>query len=390
MQTLVELQPTASPAGGFTGNIRLLASTRPSGPGQVRAEQDRDGLLPVCGPAILTDMPRRLPIIVTVVALAALALLAARPLRWEVDGLSMAPGLLPGDVVASGAFPALDSLRRRQRFDRWIVRAPDGSDTIKRLVGLPGERVGIAAGDLSIYGARLLMPPPVLAQIATPVAVVEERSPAGVIRLLVEAPILDDAAFAPEERRLLLPVHDVGIAAIVTLQVSPAMPAGVILSVDARAARFTPTASGQFVLVAGRLDGRFVAAAWPVPPGARGAVTERGALPGGAPAEWSIARHWPAGDAAPDHPRLLECRLEPAFKQAFETDGADAVITIDRLSVWRDILHRPAADGVTEWSLGPDDVFVLGDFPSGSRDSRHWGPITAAGMVHCVLNFPDR
>ena len=65
------------------------------------------------------------------------------PQRYEVDGLSMAPGLLPGDVVASGVFPALDRLRRRQRFDRWIVRAPDGSDTIKRLVGLPGERIGI-------------------------------------------------------------------------------------------------------------------------------------------------------------------------------------------------------------------------------------------------------
>ena len=339
-------------------------------------------------------MPRRLPIIVTVVALAALALLASRPLRWEVDGLSMAPGLLPGDVVASGAFPALDSLRRRRRFDRWIVQAPDGSSTIKRLVGLPGERIGITAGDLSVAGARLLTPPPVLTQIATPVAVVEERSPAGVIRLLVEAPILDDAAFAPEERRLLLPVRDVGIAVIVTVQLSPATPAGVILSVAARAARFTPTASGQFVLVAGRLDGRFVAAAWPVawpvPPGARGAVTQRGALPGGAPAEWSIARPWPAGDTVPDDPPRLECRLEPAFKTAFETDGADAVITIDRLSVWRDVLHRPAADGVTEWSLGPDDLFVLGDFPSGSRDSRHWGPITAAGMVHRVLNFPNR
>ncbi|MEI8227981.1 MAG: S26 family signal peptidase [Planctomycetota bacterium] len=327
-------------------------------------------------------MPRRLPIIVTVVALAALALLAARPRRWEVDGLSMAPGLLPGDVVASGAFPALDSLRRRQRFDRWIVRVPDGSDTIKRLVGLPGERVGIAAGDLSIDGARLLAPPDVLTQIATPVAVVEERSPAGVIRLLVETPILDDAAFAPEERRLLLPVRDVGIAAIVTAQTRSATVAGVILSVDRQAVRFTPTASGQFVLVAGRLDGRFVATAWPVSLGARAPVAQRGALPGGAPAEWSIARPWPAGDAAPEDSPVLECWLE--------NDGADAALTIDRLSVWRDILHRPAADGVTEWSLGPDDVFVLGDFPSGSRDSRHWGLITADRLVHRVLNSPTR
>ncbi|MEI7781846.1 MAG: S26 family signal peptidase [Planctomycetota bacterium] len=327
-------------------------------------------------------MPRRLPIIATVVAIAALALLAARPLRWEVDGLSMAPALLPGDVVASGVFPALDRLRPRQRFERWIVRAPDGSDTIKRLVGLPGERIGIVAGDLVVDGARLLTPPDVLAQIATPVAAVEERSLAGLIRLLVEGPILDDAAFAPEERRLLLPVRDVGIAAIVTLKGRSATAARVILSVDTRAVRFTPTASGQFALVVGRLDGRFVATAWPLAPGANGGVSRRDALPGGAPHEWSVARPWPDCDAAPEDPPVLECRLE--------TDGTEAALTIDRLSVWRDVLQRPAADGVSEWRLRPDALFVLGDFPSGSRDSRHWGPITAAHVVQRVVNFPTR
>jgi hypothetical protein len=54
--------------------------------------------------------------------------------------------------------------------------------------------------------------------------------------------------------------------------------------------------------------------------------------------------------------------------------AADAMI--DRVAVWRDILHRPAADGVVEWRLGTDQAFVLGDFPSGSRDSRHWGPLS--------------
>jgi type IV secretory pathway protease TraF len=59
--------------------------------------------------------------------------------------------------------------------------------------------------------------------------------------------------------------------------------------------------------------------------------------------------------------------------------AADAMI--ERIVVWRDILHRPGADGMVEWRLGPDVFFVLGDFPSGSRDSRHWGPLERS-MLH--------
>jgi type IV secretory pathway protease TraF len=53
----------------------------------------------------------------------------------------------------------------------------------------------------------------------------------------------------------------------------------------------------------------------------------------------------------------------------------DADAMIEQMAVWRDILHRPAADGVVEWRLQSNAYFVLGDFPSGSRDSRHWGPL---------------
>jgi type IV secretory pathway protease TraF len=53
---------------------------------------------------------------------------------------------------------------------------------------------------------------------------------------------------------------------------------------------------------------------------------------------------------------------------------------IELIVVWRDILHRTAADGVPEWRLGPDAYFVLGDFPSGSRDSRHWGPLKRSSL----------
>jgi type IV secretory pathway protease TraF len=55
---------------------------------------------------------------------------------------------------------------------------------------------------------------------------------------------------------------------------------------------------------------------------------------------------------------------------------------IEAVTGWRDILYRPAANGRNQWPLGADEAFLLGDFPSGSRDSRHAGPLplTALGL----------
>jgi type IV secretory pathway protease TraF len=61
-------------------------------------------------------------------------------------------------------------------------------------------------------------------------------------------------------------------------------------------------------------------------------------------------------------------------------EGTDAMI--ERMAVWRDILHRPAADGMVEWRLGSHAFLVLGDFPSGSRDSRHWGPLGRSALCN--------
>jgi type IV secretory pathway protease TraF len=319
-------------------------------------------------------MPRRLPIIATAVGLCAAALLAARPLRWEVEGLSMAPGLVSGDIVESGSFPRADRLRNRRRFDRWIVRAPDGSTTIKRLVGLPGERLSIESGDLSIDGNPVLAPPPVLAQMASPVTARPQARPDGSIELEIEGPVLDDAAFAPQERRLLLPVRDVGVSAIVA--VNGGATGGVTLVVGSRAARFTLRGPARRAVVAGRLDGCFVAAAWPVAAASDSAHASAACLPPGAPPDWAVSSRWPGrGDVHDEIPRL-ECRIAPGSTQA--------VITVVSISAWRDVLHRPAADGASEWRLGPHEVFVLGDFPSGSRDSRHWGPIGAEQLLHRV------
>jgi signal peptidase I len=315
------------------------------------------------------------------VILCGLAVLAP-PSRYEVDGLSMAPGLLPGDVVTTGWLPSLDRLRQPRRHERWILTSPDASPAIKRVVGLPGETVSIRDGDLAIDGQTVLKPPPLLAELAsavteaTIVAASDDAADGRWQRTVSLSTVLDDAACAPEERRTLLPVRDVGLAAVIHLPESPADHAAV--RVLARVGGFVVPwrlkASGRYAVVAGRLDGHVVGAAWPIAD-AEGWQERAGfCLPPPVPVAWDVVRPWPDDVTidADDMPPSLGLGLTSAGSP-MSCGAADAMI--ERIVVWRDILHRPAADGVVEWRLRPDAFFVLGDFPSGSRDSRHWGPL---------------
>ena len=51
---------------------------------------------------------RRAGAVAIIALLAAAVMLAVRPVRYEVDGLSMAPGLIPGDTVATDWLPLAD------------------------------------------------------------------------------------------------------------------------------------------------------------------------------------------------------------------------------------------------------------------------------------------
>lgn len=323
--------------------------------------------------AILVAVMRRtLLVVVSIVVCWAVACLLP-PLRWEVEGLSMAPGLMPGDIVETGPCPRFGRLWPLQRFDRWILAAADGVETVKRLVGLPGEQISIAEGDLWVDGLRLLAPPAVLAETALAVPFEAVAAGDGSGRAEFETALLDDAPFATGERRLLLPVRDIGLAAVIEVaSTSAADPWQIRLSIDDRSARFTPTAGGRHALIAGRLDGRFVAAAWWVPgPESvwRGAIPPVVRQPGVA---WTIAEDWPDEGGPQFETPTLGWRIE----RATSDDG----ISLERIVVWRDVLHRPAANGASFWNLGPGEVFCLGDFPSGSRDCRVWGPLDAAAL----------
>ena len=334
-----------------------------------------------------------------VVILCGLAVFAP-PSRYAIDGLSMAPALLPGDVVATGWFPSLDRLRQPRRHERWIVTSPDGTPAIKRVVGLPGETVSIRDGDLTIGGETVLTPPSLLAELASavPEATIvagSDDAAGGRWQRTVSLPVvLDDAAFAPEERRMLWPVRDVGLAAVIRLEKSP--PHGDAIRVRVRIGDavipWRLKASGRYAVVAGRLDGHVVGAAWPIADANGLPDNSRSCLPPLAPVAWDVVRPWSDGspsagdpDNADDPPPALSLGITSA---GIPLGRGDADAMIEHVAVWRDIHHRPAANGVMEWHLGPDAHFFLGDFPSGSRDSRRWGPLGRSMLRSRATSLP--
>jgi type IV secretory pathway protease TraF len=304
-----------------------------------------------------------------VIALVALA----APRRHEVVGLSMAPPLRPGDIVSSGWLPQADRLTGPRRFDRWLLAGSDRTPIIKRIVGLPGETVRIVDGDLMIDDEALVTPLPVLAEVASAVAACESR-PGVWQRSFSGERVYDDADFAPGESRRLLPVRDIGLAVVVdSPQTSPVTAA---IRVGSRAIRWQLPA-GRFAVIAGRLDGHLVAAAWKL---ARPRVaTSRSALPPDPPAAWQIAEPWTESSGEEEPLPVLGLSLADA------SGPLDAVAVdryVARCLVWRDMLHRLPPDGRARWEVGPGEVFVVGDFPSGSRDSRHWGALPTPTLQH--------
>lgn len=281
----------------------------------------------------------------------------AVPVRWRVEGLSMAPGLMPGEIATSDWFPWVGRLNAPRRFERWTLIEPGGALAVKRVWALPGEAISIVDGDFAVDGAVVVKPPAVLAELALPVPHAISRRSLASVRVMIDDPVFDDVPFAPDERRLLVPVRDVGITAIVTASVRRNAPP-VEVRVGDRLATVRLPAAGRFAVVAGRLDGCFVAGAWPLDDCSDGAV-----VPRRAPMAWSLKSDWTA--SAPATVREL----------AVVAGGEGKDVRIESVAVWRDMHALPRAGGKTQCRLGPAEYYVLGDFPAASRDSRHWGPL---------------
>jgi signal peptidase I len=298
----------------------------------------------------------------------------ATPRRYRVEGISMGPGLLPGDVLRTDWFPTIADRAPPSRFDRRLVMLPDGSTGVKRVVGLPGETIEIGDGDLRVAGRVVGKNPAELATMGSLVTIETADQTGMPERFALSARLIrDTASFEPSETtRLLLPVHDAGLAAVVNVR----NPGGAITArVGPLMVRWRVRAHSRVAVVGGRLDGRAVAVAWPLPAGAEQATVGRSCLPVGAPVTWDVARAWPPGS---------DEEFAPAVDLVVERRSGDGEPSgvIEAVTGWRDILYRPAANGRNQWPLGADEAFLLGDFPSGSRDSRHAGPLplTALGL----------
>lgn len=286
--------------------------------------------------------------------------LVAAPSRHVVDGWSMAAGLVPGDVVASGWFPAADRWRRPARWDRRILVTHEGLPIVKRIVGLPGEAIAITAGDIVVDGRVVLKPPPVLGQVGVAVDAMPVRSAAWALPARV---VWDDMTIGPPLSRRLEPTRDVGLAAEVLVPVGAGGDTRVRLRVADRIFGWRIATGGRFAVVGGRLDGHAVAVAWRLDAVADG--DDRSAFSAGMPADWDVALPWTAtlpADVAPP----LALAVAPV---------ADGRGLIERVTVWRDVHYRPRVPAADSWLLGADAWFVLGDYPDASIDSRRFGPV---------------
>jgi signal peptidase I len=125
-----------------------LAATGPERRSRTRGARRRR----ILSPRVVVARHRYLT---AALAVGALAVLGRRLARLEpvlVAGDSMRPTLLPGQRVAVGP---LD--RPPRRGDLVVVRR-SGLELVKRVVGLPGERVRLAAGRLEVDGLAVAEP----------------------------------------------------------------------------------------------------------------------------------------------------------------------------------------------------------------------------------------
>lgn len=290
----------------------------------------------------------------------------------------MAPGLAAGDVVRSGWFSLGDRWRKPRRFERWAVAATDGT-AIKRVVGLPGERVALQDGDLVIDDRTVLKQPRLLAELGLAVAPGEPPPVTGRRNdeRWTAAPqeVLDDVGVEAVRSHVLLPVRDVGVAVILLVRELPVEGfVRVRVQVGSHVVPWRLTATGRHAIVAGRLDGHLVAVAWELVQAGASRNASRSCLPALPPARWQVAVPWFAtGDDELASPQLaIMCEAPPD------------TVSLERASLWRDVLYRPGANGSHSWSLNADECFVLGDHPAASTDSRQWGPIPLSHLRHII------
>lgn len=336
---------------------------------------------------------RRLGLMVCACAAAAgIASEVTPPRPFVVVGRSMLPGLAEGDVVSAGGW--LSRWHQPQRHERWLVQMPDGTPVVKRIAGLPGERLEIDAGDLVINGERLLPSPPLLGETASEVSggtwtthtrsgiswtkyqhLVEDTAALpGASKRFTPGPIFDSLPEDSDERRRLNRASSFGIAAVIEHH-APLGTADVLVRIGPQQAAVHLRNSGRFAIIAGRLASRFVVAAWPIDTTLPQAPPfPSSPLPWPAPDAWSLITEALSLTTNNETPPL-------AIGLSTHTDQSPSRLTLHTATIWRGAHLLPAPNGTSSWTIPEGHVFLLGDHPSASRDSRHFGPVAISNLL---------
>ena len=342
------------------------------------------------------------------------------PFSGQVKGVSMTPGLRDGEAISW--LPAKEDAY--QRYVPVVCKHEDELVT-KRIIGLAGESIRIADGELVKDGEILRKTPRLLQQFGLIVDrkadswrdvtqswrqlnniwVCEHVSPkhtawltfhpessTGVVPAIDGVRIYDDVSWLSKETRRLNIVQDVGISVVLDIDLDEECGLEIVVGKNQHMARLVVRKQGRLAVIAGRLDGQFVVTAWPIPQSHQEFLEGHGAV--NVPLAYEVPKEWSVESevAHEDHQPRDVASLGLGIKLLTEREEVSAkeicTVTAEKLLVWRDTQWL-ATPNKSEWSVPVGHVFVLGDCPAASRDSRHWGPLPIDAIQGTVLKPPS-
>ena len=333
----------------------------------------------------------------------------------------MAPGLGDGEVVSW--LPAQTD--EYQRYGRVVCQYKDELIT-KRIMGLPGESIRIADGEFIINGEILRKSPRLLQHFglivddqsdswrdtaqswrqSSNIWMCEHVSPKhvswlhfypktsfGLIPDVGGVLVYDDVSWLPEETRRLEVVKDVGISAVLDIALQEGCGLEILVGINQHMARLVVRRQGRLAVIAGRLDGQYVVMAWPISRRHRefheGSDGIRTPLVREIPEEWSAEVEVPHEKIKPQVKSSLLLGIKLLAKRDEVASEEICSVKAEELLVWRDIRWL-ATPNKSEWSVPAGHVFVLGDCPAASRDSRHWGSLPIDSIQGKVVQPSSR
>jgi len=300
------------------------------------------------------------------------------------DSISMAPTLIPaadgGDRLVLADLVSY-RLRDPRRGEVVLFRLGEDPEIyVKRVMGLPGEKVKILKDDLFIDGKRLVKERELLDRVKVPLLDLEDlertTNPPGWLQ--PKEAIHAGFRLPDGERRVKAGIcRDIVVTARV---VADSLPASITFALDeGRPARH--------LLV---LDGKGFTAGVAV----GGIQQAQGAAfrlePGVAKEIW-LTNADGVFRVEIDGREVARAPIELPPRWAELTITPDGPVHLEQVEIARDLIYE--SEGEPERTLGEHEYFVLGDFSHDSRDSRLLGPIPGSaifGRVFAVVWPPGR